>query len=106
MAMVHVHDSAAEIELFCISCRMEGRGIGTAFLGAVLSRMHQDRPRLTEAVCRYRSQKRNWPALLLLQLLGFRRRMQGVEESIYVLPFPYTYSGPEWIHLEIEKECH
>jgi len=106
MALVHVHDSAAEIELFCISCRMEGRGIGTAFLGAVLSRMHQDRPRLTEAVCRYRSQKRNRAALLLLRLLGFRRRLQDVQESIYALQLPYTYSGPEWIHLEMEKECH
>lgn len=106
MAMVHVHDSAAEIELFCISCRMEGRGVGTAFLGAVLSRIHQDWPWLTEAVCRYQSQKRNWPALLLLRLLGFRRRLHGVQESIYALTFPYTYSGPDWIHLEMEKECH
>ncbi|BFH64292.1 HAD-IIIC family phosphatase [Paenibacillus azoreducens] len=104
MAMIHVHDSAAEIELFCISCRMEGRGMGTAFLGAVLSRIQQEWPLLTEAVCRYRSQKRNRPALLLLQLLGFRCRLQGQEESIYALPFPYSYTGPEWIGLDMEKE--
>ncbi|KKO52752.1 HAD-IIIC family phosphatase [Paenibacillus sp. DMB20] len=99
MAMVNVHDSAAEIELFCISCRMEGRGIGTAFLGAVLSRIQQERPLLTEAVCRYRPQERNRPALLLLQLLGFRCSLQGQQESNYTLLFPYTYSGPEWIRL-------
>lgn len=102
MAMVHVQGTAAEIELFCISCRMEGRGIGTAFLGAVLSRIHRERPLLTEAVCRYRPQKRNRPALLLLQLLGFARRSQVQGESIYALPFPYLYSGPEWIRVE---EC-
>lgn len=106
MAMVHFHNSAAEIELFCISCRMEGRGIGTAFFGAVLSRIQQERPLLTEAVCRYRPQKRNRPALMLLQLLGFSCSLQGVQESIYTLPFPSTYSGPKWILLKMEKECH
>lgn len=102
MAMVHVHGTAAEIELFCISCRMEGRGVGSAFLGAVLARIHRERPLLTEAVCLYRPQQRNRPALLLLQLLGFRRRSQVQEESVYALPFPYFYSGPEWIRVE---EC-
>jgi len=100
MAMVQVHQSVAEIELFCISCRMEGRGVGTAFFGAVLSRLQRDWPLLSEAVCRYRLQKRNRPALLLLQLLGFSRSIQEQEGWVYTLPLPCVYSGPEWIRLE------
>ncbi|MFD0714150.1 HAD-IIIC family phosphatase [Paenibacillus sp. GCM10027626] len=102
MAMVQVREAAAEIELFCISCRMEGRGIGTAFMGGVISRIHQDWPSLDEVICRYRPQKRNRPALLLLQLLGFSRCIQEDEVWTYARTFPYVHTDSTWIRLEME----
>ncbi|WP_019639538.1 HAD-IIIC family phosphatase [Paenibacillus fonticola] len=102
MAMVLVHDVTAEIELFCISCRMEGRGIGTVFMEGILSRMYQDWPSLQRVMCRYRPNKRNRPTLLLLQSLGFNRILQTEEEWIFMLPLPYEYKGLSWIHLKME----
>lgn len=105
MAMIQAHGTTAEIELFCISCRMEGRGIGTAFMGGILSRMHQDWPFLQEVACRYRQHKRNRPALLLLQSLGFSRSKQMDGEMTFRHSLPYGYTGSPWIRLEMEGGC-
>ncbi|MBU7314796.1 HAD-IIIC family phosphatase [Paenibacillus oleatilyticus] len=101
-AMLDYEEERLDIRLFCISCRIEGRGIGTAFLGTVLKLARQEYPAMLEAVCSYRSTGRNRPALMLLQLLGFARKEKQEHDSIYALPLPFAYCAPDWIVVKTE----
>lgn len=98
-AMLDYEAERLDIRLFCISCRIEGRGIGAAFLGTVLGLAQQERPAMLEAVCSYRATGRNRPALMLLRLLGFTRKEKREHASIYALPFPFSYGAPDWIRV-------
>ncbi|KPV58321.1 FkbH like protein [Paenibacillus sp. A3] len=100
-AMLDYEEERLDIRLFCISCRIEGRGIGTAFLGTVLKLAQQEHPAMHEAVCSYRATGRNRPALMLLQLLGFARKERREHDSIYALPFPFSYCAPDWIAVKM-----
>lgn len=93
----YLSDETLDIRLFCISCRIEGRGIGTVFLGTVLDSIQKENPRLQEVNCGYRAASRNRPALILLQLLGFSRKEKQVDKSIYVLSLPFNFDQPNWI---------
>jgi methoxymalonate biosynthesis protein len=55
------------IDLFCVSCRVEGRGIANAFLREVMQRIPQG---IREASCKCEN-AREGMALLLLKSLGF-----------------------------------
>ena len=101
-AMLDYGEERLDIRLFCISCRIEGRGIGTAFLGTVLKLAQQERPAMLEAVCSYRATGRNRPALVLLQLLGFARKEKREHDSIYAVPFPFSYGAPDWIRVTVK----
>lgn len=96
-AMLDYSDERVHIPLFCISCRMEGRGIGTAFLGAVLDQVQEANPTVLAATCEYRSTGRNRPALILLQLLGFTRLERREDRSIYELTLPADLHAPDWM---------
>ncbi|GIP35041.1 HAD-IIIC family phosphatase [Paenibacillus sp. J2TS4] len=99
VAMLDLDEAWTDIRLFCISCRIEGRGIGTAFLGTVLDLVQQNHPGLQEARCGYKSERRNRPALILLNLLGFVRGERKGDHSIYRLPFPFPYKESDWIRV-------
>lgn len=75
-----VSKTGVSIDLFCISCRMEGQGIGTAFLGEVVRSCLEHTP---EVRCFYRMTKENRPVLLLLKLLGFSFLSQEEELRVY-----------------------
>lgn len=96
-AMLGYSGERVRIPLFCISCRMEGRGIGTAFLGAVLDNVQSANPKLRAAYCEYRSSSRNRPALILLRLLGFTRLEKREDRSVYTLPLPADFTEPDWM---------
>ncbi|MFB6363503.1 HAD-IIIC family phosphatase [Paenibacillus elgii] len=100
-AMLDYEEERLDIRLFCISCRIEGRGIGTAFLGTVLKLAQQEHPAMLEAVCSYRATGRNRPALMLLQLLGFTRKERREHDSVYALPLPFSYCTPDWIDVKM-----
>lgn len=99
VAMIDFAETCAEIRLFCISCRIEGRGIGTAFLGTVLDVIQKQSPDMQEVNCGYRSESRNRPALILLKLLGFVRKEKREDYSIYMLTLPFSFSEPNWIRV-------
>lgn len=104
MTMIQLCDVTAEITLFCMSCRMEGRGIGSAFLGSILYRLYKDNPILREVIFRYRPHKRNRPLLLLLQSLGFSKDNGSADEWIFKMELPCAYEGSPWVSLRMEGE--
>lgn len=77
-----------DINLFCISCRIEGRGIASAFLYTVLEQLEQQQPEAATARCRLVSKQRNLPARLLLEMLGFKKTTTEDEQSVYMLHLP------------------
>lgn len=100
-----LEEGLAEIRLFCISCRIEGRGIGNAFLGTVLELLQLDHPELREVRCGYKSESRNRPALMLLKLLGFTLQERKDDFSVYGLPLPVSYLTPDWIHVHSPRKA-
>jgi len=98
-AMIDLHATRLEVKLFCISCRVEGRGIGTAFLGAVLNSCQHEDADLREAICCYKPARRNLPALLLLQLLGFIKGEKREDYIHYKCLLPAEFAVPDWIEI-------
>jgi methoxymalonate biosynthesis protein len=87
------------IRLFCISCRIEGRGVGVAFLGEVIRRLQAEHPGMKEIRCLFKSSDRNRPALMLLKMLGFQCQERKEEYSIYSLPLPRGIERVEWVKI-------
>ncbi len=88
------------IRLFCISCRIEGRGVGGAFLGEVINRFQAEYPAVNEIQCHFKSSDRNRPALMLLKMLGFQCKERKAEYRIYSLPLPHSIERVEWITIK------
>lgn len=55
------------IELFCISCKVEGRGIGHAFLNSIIEMNNEN-----DIYCKYIKNKENRATIILLNLVGFK----------------------------------
>lgn len=87
------------IRLFCISCRIEGRGVGVAFLGEVINRIQAEYPAMNEIQCLFKSSDRNRPALILLKMLGFKRIERKESYDIYSLPLPHEIQPVEWVRV-------
>lgn len=87
------------IRLFCISCRIEGRGVGVAFLGEVINRLQAEYPAVNEIQCLFKSSDRNRPALMLLKMLGFRCKQRKEDYNIYSLPVPHPVEQAEWMNI-------
>ena len=84
------------IDLFCISCRVEGRGIGAAFLGEVIRRAAVCQKK---ALCAYKQYKRDISAYLLLKMLGFTTAWKEQDISMMRLELPCRVILPEWIKI-------
>ena len=87
------------IGLFCISCRIEGRGVGVSFLGEVINRVQGEYPGMKEVQCLFKPSDRNRPALMLLKILGFKRAERKEDYDIYSLPLPRMIEPPEWVRV-------
>ncbi len=60
------------IDVFCVSCRIEGRGVGTVFLYATLERLATETAIVNPTFkFRYKNSGLNRQVLLLLRILGF-----------------------------------
>ena len=90
--------SAAAIQLFCVSCRVEGRGVGAAFLSEVIRFAQNQSEAITEITCKYKPSAANRPALILLKTLGFKRNERGD----YSVKTPLGFKGPKWIKIRWE----
>ncbi|ACL75448.1 HAD-IIIC family phosphatase [Ruminiclostridium cellulolyticum] len=66
----------AVLDLFCISCRVEGRGIGTAFLNGAMVSLKKYKSDIRCFECNYEKKENNKSAYLLLKLLGFETRVK------------------------------
>ncbi|WP_374020199.1 HAD-IIIC family phosphatase [Paenibacillus thiaminolyticus] len=88
-----------DINLFCISCRIEGRGIASAFLYTVLEQLEQQQPQAATARCRLVSKQRNLPARLLLEMLGFKKTTTEDEQSVYMLQLPLPRKAFDWLEI-------
>lgn len=87
------------IRLFCISCRIEGRGVGVAFLSEVINRLQGEYPALKEIQCLFKPSDRNRPALMLLKILGFKRKERNNDYDIYWLPLPNLLEQVAWVKI-------
>ncbi|MVO98331.1 HAD-IIIC family phosphatase [Paenibacillus lutrae] len=88
-----------DVSLFCISCRIEGRGIASAFLYTVLERLGQQLPTAQTVRCRLVRKERNLPARLLLEMLGFKKSASDDLESIYILQLPLPRKAFNWLEI-------
>ncbi|WP_234405078.1 HAD-IIIC family phosphatase [Paenibacillus bouchesdurhonensis] len=93
--------STIEIRLFCVSCRIEGRGVAAAFLYTVLRRLVLKWPQVREMHCLLARKERNLPARLLLEMLGFSKlKEQGDKEYInYQLELPLSSRTFDWLEI-------
>jgi FkbH-like protein len=80
VCIINEVDEQINIELFCISCRVEGRGIGNGFLNEVIKFYP-----LNDIYCKYKPLQKNRAAMLLLLLVGFK--VLKKEEEYTVLKF-------------------
>lgn len=88
-----------DIKLFCISCRIEGRGIAAAFLYTVLERLGRQMPKATTVRCQLVRKQRNLPARLLLEMLGFKKTTTEDEQSAYMLDLPLPRKAFDWLEI-------
>lgn len=89
----------AHLRLFYISCRVEGRGLGFAFLSTVIRMLSTKHPGLIKVYSAYKPEKRNRPALMLLKMMGFKKESQQKEYLMYRLDLPHTLTPPLWIEV-------
>jgi methoxymalonate biosynthesis protein len=91
------------IRIFCISCRIEGRGVGVSFLGEVVNRIQAEYPSFNAIQCPFKPSDRNRPALMLLKMLGFKRTEHKEDYSIHSLPLPQSVEPVKWIEIRVES---
>ncbi len=73
------------IDVFCVSCRIEGRGVGSVFLYATLGRLVADSAMSNPVFkCRYKKSGSNRQVLLLLRILGFEVTSQVDNEVLFI----------------------
>lgn len=99
VCFLEIESTLILIRLFCISCRIEGRGAGVAFLGEVINRLQEQYPEISKIQCLFRSSDRNRPALMLLKMLGFQCKERKEEYSVYSLSLPRLIERVGWIKI-------
>ncbi|UHA73999.1 HAD-IIIC family phosphatase [Paenibacillus sp. 481] len=94
-----------DIKLFCISCRIEGRGIASAFLYTVMERLGRQAQQANTVWCQLVRKQRNLPARLLLEMIGFKKMHTEDEQSSYMLELPLPHMAFDWLEIgEIGNE--
>lgn len=93
------NETGVYMDLFCVSCRVEGRGVAAAFLHAALSRLCAEMPDASTVYCRI-GDTREGMAFTLLKSLGFHVSERDGASALLVLALPYTGTGVSWIRVE------
>lgn len=98
---VALEGNTIAIRLFCISCRIEGRGVAAAFLYTVLKRLLLKWPKVREIHCHLARKERNLPARLLLEMLGFRKLEEHRDKEYinYQLKLPLSSRTFDWLEI-------
>lgn len=97
--LLEKRESGIFINLFCISCRVEGRGIGVGFLGTVIKSLSDTVSNVFEIYCDYLDEKKNRPALMLLNIVGFKLYTKDGNKSTYVLKLPMKELDIDWLKI-------
>jgi methoxymalonate biosynthesis protein len=100
--LLEKREGCVYINLFCISCRVEGRGIGAGFLGTIINRLTDTFTDISEVYCHYVDEKKNRPALMLLNIVGFVPFMKEGNKSTYVLKLPVKKPDIDWLKIVAE----
>ncbi len=95
-------ESNAIIKLFCISCRIEGRGIGVAFIATIIKQLSDSFSNICEIYCDYVDEKKNRPALMLLNIVGFSLFIKQAVKSTYVLKLPMKELDFDWLQISVK----
>lgn len=90
--------SVLHMDLFCVSCRVEGRGVAAAFLNAVLRRLAVDYPEVDTLHCRL-NDVREGMAAALLKSMGFSVTGREGNAAQMVLALPYREAQVPWIKM-------
>lgn len=101
---VEVQEDAAVIKQFCISCRIEGRGIGFSFLAAVIRKIQKQYAEVSRIICNYCVNKKNSAALYLLKTLRFQFSCQEEDYRVYGLKLPQSYEAVSWLKVKEQGE--
>lgn len=88
------------LERFCISCRVEGRGVAAAFLHGILPVIGKSHPEVSTVYCRC-ADIREGMALTLLKSLGFKVVSRDGDAAVTRLTLPFTAAGVPWIKVRL-----
>ncbi|MCL2461533.1 MAG: HAD-IIIC family phosphatase [Defluviitaleaceae bacterium] len=96
------------LDLFCISCRVEGRGVAAAFLSVVLGengvlREFEAENRPSRILCDYVVNKKDLSAYMLLKGMGFSQAGKDGGRLSMALDLPAKNAAPAWITVEMEE---
>jgi methoxymalonate biosynthesis protein len=91
--------ATAVFRLFCVSCRVESRGIAVVFLKSVIGLVQREHPGLERIECRYAANERNSKVLVVLKMLGFSKARLEPDGAVYELKLPRSYRFPEYIEV-------
>ncbi|MBN1409674.1 MAG: HAD-IIIC family phosphatase [Spirochaetales bacterium] len=97
--LVEISESQAVLRLFCVSCRVEGRGMAVLFLKAVIQRVQKEFPGIKTILCSYRPAERNRKVVVLLKLLGFKAEGESDDGTLYSLSVPVAYRLPGYVEV-------
>ncbi|MDR1664904.1 MAG: HAD-IIIC family phosphatase [Clostridiales bacterium] len=92
-AVIRHGEGGAFLDLFCVSCRVEGRGIAAAFMGEILRGLKGG-----EIFCRCEN-PREGTAFALLKSMGFRVVGQTGGGALLALRLPCAGAGVSWINV-------
>jgi len=98
-ALFELDEHDLRIDFFCVSCRIEGRGIGAGFLRASVEKIASEHPRLRRALCPYKINAEDKAALVLLKLLGFRTLEKKDDELLMACGIPMQPKTIPWIKI-------
>jgi FkbH-like protein len=105
VALIRKESEAWNLEILLVSCRVAGRGLGTAFISYLTGEAHAAGKKQFRA--KYIKTDRNRQIGLLYKIMGFQKDAALSDERASV--FAYDLTGgpapcPEWIRLEMGGE--
>ncbi|MCL2707897.1 MAG: hypothetical protein FWF03_02145, partial [Defluviitaleaceae bacterium] len=84
------------LDLLCVSCRVEGRGVAAAFLGEILRAETSEEAASVRCVCETGS---GMTAPMLLASLGFKQKHISNGAASFWLDLPHSIKGVPWIRV-------
>ncbi len=103
-ALFHWKEHELTLDLFCISCRIEGQGVAAAFLGEAAELAFSSKPQAKKLVCFYQVSDRSRAAFLLLKTLGFEALEKKDGQIRLELMAPFHKKPSPWIEIVREDE--